>query len=364
MTDFLFALAAEEADAASTFSFQKLWADIVTFFTTKYWNILLFLLVLVAGIVLIKSLVAILKKAFSRSKMEKIAQSLLLNISKFCLYLALILVLLSLIGVKISGVITALSAGVLAIGMALKENLANLANGIIIITMHMFNKGDFIATGDTKGTVQDINILFTTISTTDNRKVMIPNSSIVNNPLQNFGVNGTRRVDFTFSAAYESDVEQVKAIVLNVMHSYNKIKLDPKPFCRLKTLNASSIDFFANCWCRSSDYWDVYYYVTENVFNEFKRNGVTVPYGQTEVRLRTDDVKMPVNPDPLSPRGDELPDPKPQEEFPLNLISEFNRRKEEDRRRREARNAQKSKKSASVPVESAVPDDVPEDKPE
>ena len=97
-----------------------------------------------------------------------------------------------------------------------------------------------------------------------------------------------------FSVAYESDVELVKKIVTEVMTSNGKVYLDPAPFCRLKVLNASSIDFAANCWCDNEDYWDVYYYITENVYNEFKRKNISVPYNQLEIRERKDKVVAPV----------------------------------------------------------------------
>lgn len=287
--------------AEESFDIKKIWNDIVVFFTTKYWNILLFFAALLIGIIVVKLLVKLTRRILSRSKIEKIGQSFILNILKYLLYLVLILVLLAIIGVNLNGVLTAISAIILAIGMALQSYIANLASGMIIVSMHMINKGDFIMSGDVTGTVRDINFLFTTINSTDNKKIMIPNSTIVNSSLINYGVNGTRRVDFTFTVAYESDVEEVKSVVLSVMRSYNKIKEDPVPFCRLKVLGSSGIDFFANCWCDSADYWDVYYYVTENVFNEFKRKGISIPYAQTEVRLRTDNVTLPVD-------GDKLPD--------------------------------------------------------
>ena len=109
-------------------------------------------------------------------------------------------------------------------------------------------------------------------------------------------------MDFTFPVAYESDVEQVKKIVVDVMTSDGRVDLDPAPFCKLKEFNTSSLDFFANCWCDASDYWDVYYYVMENVFNEFKRYGVTVPFTQVEIREHTTPPVMPFNEEPLQKR--------------------------------------------------------------
>ena len=274
--------------------FKDIWEDIVEFFSTEYLKVITFFLILLAGILIIKSVLTVLKSAMRRGNMEKIAQSFIVNILRYILYLILLLILLSFIGVGITGVVTALSAAVLAVGMALKDNIANLANGIIIVSMKMVKKGDFISANGNDGTVEDVNFLFTTINTPDNKKVFIPNSKLTTDSLVNFGANGSRRVDFTFSVSYDTDVELVKKIVTDVMSSCDKTASDPAPFCRLKVLGESSIDFFANCWCLPQDYWAVYYYVNENVFNEFKKHGLTIPFRQAEIRIRTDEVKMPV----------------------------------------------------------------------
>ena len=276
-------------------NWEQIWNSIVNFFSSNIWNIVSFLLVFFFGLLAVKILINIVRRVFAKTKMEKITQNFLMAFIKLALYLIWVLILLGMIGIQVTGIITALSALLLAIGMALESNIANLANGIVIISTHLFKKGDYISVAGVEGSVVDINFLFTTIFTTDNKKITLPNSSIVNGSLVNYGANKTRRVDFTFSVAYESDVEKVKEIVLAVMHSDGRVLLEPNaPFCRLKTLSASSIDFFANCWCDSEDYWSVYYYVIENVYNEFKRNKISVPYNQLEVRNRNDKVVMPV----------------------------------------------------------------------
>ena len=270
-----------------------IWESIKTFFTNNYMGIIKSFAVLIIGIIVIKIGLNLTKRIMNRTKMEKVTQSFLYGILKFCLYLVLILTLLSILGVSISGIVTALSALVLAIGMALQSNISNLANGIVIISSRMFKKGDYISVDGVEGSIYDINFLFTTIMTTDNKKITIPNSTIVNSAVTNYGANATRRVDFNFGVAYESDVELVKKIIVDVIKSNGKVRLDKDVFCRLKTLNDSSINFFANCWVDNEDYWDVYYYVIENVFNEFKRNNISIPYNQLEIRERKDDVVMP-----------------------------------------------------------------------
>ena len=311
---------------------NKLWNDITAFFTNNVWAIIGFFATLVLGLILIKIVYVAVKRIFARTKMEKIAQQFVLAIIKFLLYLVLILCLLSVAGVEISGIITAVSATLLAVGMALQNNIANLANGIIIVSGHMFKKGDYIIVEDREGSIVDINFLFVTLMTTDNKRITIPNSIIVNNAVVNSGANAQRRVDFTFSVAYESDVELVKKIVTDCMLSNGKVydTQDKKPFCRLKTLGASSLDFFANCWCDTEDYWDVYYYVMETVYNEFKKHNISVPYNQLEVRQRTDTVGMPFVDGPLPQRVEKVrPQPQPSELEKLFHINRHKKKKAE-----------------------------------
>lgn len=302
---------------------KAIWNSIVTFFKTNAWNILWFFVILVVGLILIKIVMNLVKKVFSKTKIEKMAQQFICTVLKFVLYLALVLILLAQIGVEITGILTACSAVILAIGMALQNSISNVANGIIIISNKMFKKGDYIITGSVEGKVEDINFLFTTLLTNDNKKITLPNSNILNGEVTNLGACPTRRVDFLFSVAYETDVELVKKIVTDVMKSDGRVFLDPAPFCRLKILGASSIDFAANCWCDNEDYWDVYYYVIENVYNEFKRNNVSIPYNQLEIRERKDEVKMPVS-EALLPERVEKVRPVEKNKFDLendNLVT-------------------------------------------
>ncbi len=310
---------------------QKLWSEIATFFTDNVWRIVGFFATLLIGIILIKLIMLAFRKTFERTHMEKIAQQFILAIIKFLLWLALVLGLISIIGIELTGIVTALSAALLAVGMALQDNISNLANGIVIVSTRMFKKGDYIIVGGVEGSIVDINFLFTTLLTPDNKRVTLPNSTIVNSSVVNAGANKLRRVDFTFSVAYETDVELVKKIVIDCMHANGKIYDNDKykPFCRLKTLNSSSIDFFANCWCDNEDYWDIYYYVTETVYNEFKKNNITIPYAQLEVRNRTDSVVMPFDPASLPQRKE-----KEREEEPKSGLENIMSKAEELRQKR------------------------------
>ena len=320
---------------------EKIWSNIVNYFKSNAWNILFFFVILILGIIIIKILMAVLRKVLSKTKMEKIAQHFLCTAIKFCLWLALILILLSQIGIQITGILTAISALILAVGMALENNMANLANGIVIVSTHMFKKGDYIIVDGVEGNIIEINFLFTTLLTTDNKKITLPNSDIVNSPVTNLGANAKRRVEFTFSVAYESDVELVKKVVTDVMKSDGRVYLDPEPFCRLKTMNASSLDFFANCWCDNEDYWNVYYYVMEWVYNEFKRNNISVPFNQLEVRDRKDKPKNIVVGKSL-PKREEKVRPEAHEHDILENIK--NKIKKKDKKQEKDTDSKNTKK--------------------
>ncbi len=328
-------------------NWNQIWDTITNFFKTNIWNIVRFVAVLIIGIILVKILLNVMRKILSKSKMEKIAQQFLMGTLKFLLYLILVLILLNLIGVQISGIVTALSAVLLAVGMALESNIANLANGIVIVATHMFKKGDYIIVNGVEGNIVDINFLFTTLLTVDNKKITMPNSTIVNNSVVNAGANKTRRVDLTFSVAYETDVELVKKIVIDVMNSNGKIYQTPAPFCRLKTLGASSIDFFSNCWCDNEDYWDVYYYLVENVYNEFKRNNISIPYNQLEVRNRTDAVVMPYNKQALPARVEKVRNEKEKFDLETVDITKLIKHKKEEKEKQKAK-AQKTKNNKNT----------------
>lgn len=335
---------------------SSIWDSIVNYFETNVWNIVWFFVILLVGVLLIKVILGLVRKMLSKTKMEKIAQQFICTALKFCLWLVLILLLLSQVGIEISGILTAISALILAVGMALETNMANLANGIVIVSNHMFKKGDYIIVDGVEGNITDINFLFTTLLTSDNKKVTLPNSTIVNSSVINLGANEKRRIDFTFSVAYESDVELVKKIVTDVMKSDGRVYLDPAPFCRLKTMNASSLDFFANCWCDNEDYWEVYYFVMEWVYNEFKRNKISVPFNQLEVRERKDNVKLPVVGKKLPERVEKVRESKKENDV-FNLLKQKMHIKENKKEKKKAEKVKKEKPKKTKKNKEELPEE-------
>ena len=283
-------------------NWNSIWQTVVNFFRGNVWNIVTFVLVLVFGIIAVKLLVNVLKKMLGRTHMEPIAVGFVMAIVKFLLYLVLVIILLQILGIGITWIVTAFSAIFLAVGLALQNNIANVANGIIIVSSGMFKKGDYIEVDGVEGSIAQINFLYITLVTPDNKRITLPNNKILNEIVTNYDSNNTRRVNFEFEVGYENDVELVKQTVIECMKSNGLVRLDPAPFCRLKSMGDSNLLFVGRCWCDREDYWTVYFDITETVFNEFKRRGISIAYNQIEVRERNDNPASPVIGDALPVR--------------------------------------------------------------
>lgn len=346
---------------------QKIWDSIVNFFTRNAWNIVIFFAVLFIGIIVIKLILNITRRILNKTKMEQIAVGFIMAIIKFLFYLLLVVALLSILGIEITGIVTALSAVFLSVGLALQNTIANVANGIIIVSSKMFKKGDYIAVNGVEGAITQINFLYVTLLTPDNKRITLPNNALLNNVVTNFDSNNTRRVNFTFDVGYENDVEQVKKIVLDCMKSNGLVRLDPAPFCRLNALGDSNLQFTARCWCDREDYWTVYFDLTETVFNEFKRHNISIAYNQIEIRERTDTPANPVVGDALPPRVEKKRNNKKRfdlEDADLTQIFSIKHKtkaeKKEDKKvaKRLAKAAKKAGQPIPEPIKPATPQPV------
>ena len=197
--------------------------EVVNIIKTVGLNILQCLGVFILGFIVIKLFIKLLRKIFSKTKMPSVTAKFLLTVIKFSLYMLLLIAICQIIGIPITGFIAVISAAGLALSLAMQDSLSNLANGVVIITTRPFNEGDYIKIDDVEGTVKEINMLHTIITTTDNKTISIPNSTVVGSELINYSHNKTRKVVFSFSIDYASDVEKAKQVILSVMTSCNKV---------------------------------------------------------------------------------------------------------------------------------------------
>lgn len=265
--------------------FLKLWDNTYNFFVTNFRTIILFVVVLIAGFIAIKILTKIFSNAMNRSKLKGTVGNFLTTLVKTALIVLYVIILLSMLGVDTTSLIAIFSVLTLAISLAVQGVISNLASGIMLVVTKPFEEGDFVDIGGNSGTVQKINITCTKIKTGDNKIITIPNSNITASTVINYSTMPTRRLDLTFSVAYGSDVEKVKALILGTIAKHSEILTDPAPMVRLTEHGASSLDFVTRVWVKQADYWNVNFDLKEEVLAALESNGISIPFPQMDVHV-------------------------------------------------------------------------------
>ena len=173
----------------------------------------------------------------------------------------------------------------LAVSLSVKDSLSNLAGGLTILGTKPFKVGDYVEIGETGGTVQEIGLVYTKLTTIDNRRILMPNSLVVDAQVTNYTTEPLRRVDLTVSASYDAPVEKVKQTIQGVLKDHDKILLDPPPFARLSGYGDSAMEYTIRVWCENGDYWTVYHDLLEEIKTAFDREHISIPYPHLEVKL-------------------------------------------------------------------------------
>lgn len=249
-------------------------------------NILTALVVLFIGLFVIKIVSRVSKNSLQKTSLERTTISFVISIIHFALYAVLIYLVASILIPNVSaGLIAVLGSAALAIGLALKDSLSDFASGIMIIFNKPFKEGDYISVDDCEGTIRSIHLLHTVIYTGDNKKIVLNNSKVNGNRIINYSARPTRRVDLEFSAAYGSDINKVKQVLTDIAYNHPLVLKTPEPFVRLYQHAASSLVFRCRVWVNNSDYWTVYYDITESVYEKFNVEGIEIPFNNVTVHL-------------------------------------------------------------------------------
>ncbi len=243
------------------------------------------LVLLIVGLKLIKFLKKWIKVS---SKLEKVDMGVRTFLSSFlgvALYIVLFISIAMVLGIPTTSFITALASCGIAVGLALQGALGNLAGGIMILIFRPFKVGDYITTASTSGTVSNITIMYTVLTTPDNKVITIPNGTLTNSVIENYSVSKERRVDVLFTTGYDSDIEKVKEILLAEAEKHEKILSEPAPFARLTNHGDSALEYTMRVWCKAEDYWSVKFDLIESVKKEFDKNGIEIPYPQMDIHV-------------------------------------------------------------------------------
>ena len=207
------------------------------------------------------------------------------SILRWVLLLFVIIAALSLLGIDTTSLIALLGAAGLAIGLSLQSSLSNFAAGVMIIVFRPFNKGDFVEVAGATGVIDNINIFTTTMTTPDNKEVIVPNGSILASNITNYSARDTRRVDMVFGISYDDDLRKAKKLLEEIIAGDDRVLADPAPVVALSELADSSVNFIVRPWAKAEDYWGLMWDTTEAVKLRFDEAGISIPYPQMDVHM-------------------------------------------------------------------------------
>ncbi len=253
--------------------------------TTFGLNLIAAIAIFVVGRWIAMALHRFVVRGLEKAKMEPILVRFLGNIVYTLLLIFVVLAAINQVGVQTTSLIALLGAAGLAVGLALQGSLANFAAGILIIIFRPYRIGDFVEGGGVAGTVDEVQIFTTILKSPDNRRIIVPNGQMMSGTIVNFSTHPTRRVDLTASVSYDDDSDKVRRVLTEILAADERVLAEPAPNIRMMTHADSSIDWIVRPWVNASDYWPVYFDLTEQIKRRFDEEGISIPYPQRDVHL-------------------------------------------------------------------------------
>lgn len=266
-----------------TIDFAGMMEDALPFILIAVKNILIAIIIYFIGKWVIGFTLKGMNKIFDKYDIDPSLTSFLNSFLKGLLYVILILVVLSTLGVEVTAFIAILGAAGLAIGLALQGSLANFAGGILILIFKPFKVGDTIEAQGTLGSVENIAILYTTVRNFDNKVVTIPNGALANNSITNFSVKPTRRVEMGVGVAYGTDLKKTRQVILDTLKKDDRIHEDPAPAVYFTNFGDNSLDLSVRCWADADNLWPVFWDNMEAIKESLEAHDIEVPFPQRDV---------------------------------------------------------------------------------
>jgi len=225
-------------------------------------------------------------KAMTKAKVDETLVRFIKDLCYVAMLTFVIIAALANIGVQTASFIALIGAAGLAVGLALQGSLANFASGVLMLIFKPMRIGDFVEAGGAKGSVKEINIFTTVLSSPDNVRIIVPNAQVMGGNISNYTVNGTRRVDMVFGISYEDDLKKAKEVIEKVLAGDERILPEPAPVVAVSALADSSVNFVVRPWVKSGDYWATYFDLTANIKLALENNGLTIPFPQRDVHIK------------------------------------------------------------------------------
>ena len=248
-------------------------------------KIVLALAIFYIGRLVVSAIVRVVGKLLNGRGMDEILVSFLSSILRWVLLLFVIIAALSQLGINTTSLVALLGAAGLAIGLSLQSSLSNFASGVMLIIFRPFTKGDFVEAGGATGVIDNISIFTTTMTSTDNKEIIVPNGAILSNNITNYSARPTRRVDMVFGISYDDDIRKAKQLLEDIIAADDRVLAEPAPVIALGELADSSVNFLVRPWAKAEDYWDLLWDTTEAVKLKFDEAGISIPYPQMDVHM-------------------------------------------------------------------------------
>jgi small conductance mechanosensitive channel len=248
-------------------------------------QILAALAILVVGVLAAKMLRGLLRGVLQRRNVDETLASFIVSVSYVTMLTFVIIATVDKLGFRTTSIVAVIGAAGLAIGFALQGSLSNFAAGIMMIIFRPIKIGDFIEGGGATGVVEEIGIFTTQLKTTDNKKIIVPNSKMTGDNIINYSAKDTRRVDMVAGVSYDDDLDKVRKVIEEVLAADDRILDDPAPTIAVKEMADSSVNFVVRPWVKTADYWDVFFATQENIKKRFDAEGITIPFPQRDVHV-------------------------------------------------------------------------------
>lgn len=260
---------------------QKLWHSISGYTLQR---LLPGIFIFVCGVFIVRIILKLLQKAFSKTALDKAVFSMILSVIRVVLLVILCLITASSLGIDVSGIVALASVLTLAISLSLQDALTNLIGGFTLLNTRPFSIGDYVEIAGQGGTVQQVGLTYTRLLTPDRKTVSIPNSAVVSAQIVNYTSEGTRRVDITVNVAYSNDPELVIA-ALKEAAAVPTILEDPVPYCALSAYGESTVSYILQVWSSASDYWTTLHDINKNIRTVFQEKGIAMTYPHLNIHV-------------------------------------------------------------------------------
>ncbi|HHI5410914.1 TPA: small-conductance mechanosensitive channel MscS [Vibrio metoecus] len=248
-------------------------------------NVISAILILFIGNLVVKAVAGSVANVLKKKEMDKAVVEFIHGLVRYTLFIIVLIAALSRIGVQTASVVAVIGAAGLAVGLALQGSLSNFAAGVLIVAFRPFKSGDYVEIGGVAGSVDSIQIFQTVLKSPDNKMVVVPNSAVIGGAITNYSRHETRRVDMVIGVSYKSDLQKTKRVLRETLEKDPRILKDPDMTIGVLTLADSSINFVVRPWCKTSDYWAVYFDSMQAIKEALDANGIEIPFPQMDVHL-------------------------------------------------------------------------------